>query len=762
MHGFPTTLTPTAHLALTNRGLIDGTDTFISSSTLANLGTGRIYGDHVAIATTTLTNAPETVAGVTSAPVIAARNRLDLGAATIANAEHALLFSAGALAIGDTLSADHRASGQAGVVSNASATIEALGDLTLSAHQINNTNEHFSTTVVAMGSESITEYQGNGAATRYLAGSPGVNTYYDESEHLHTPEGNYSTWLAYRYTRTTTETQVTASDPGRILAGGSISLAADNLHNDNSQIIAGGTLAGTVGTLNNDETAGERTFTDVGTVTTYWRHHRDGKDNTHSSSIAYAPPDTIQTISLGVTAYAGATAPAGSGTHLSALTLAPVAATAAGSGAAVASLGAGQTRAALIQVPTLSGQLVVTVAPRVPDTRLPESSLFRPTPDHRAPYLIETDPRFTRYQTWLASDYLLDQLGLDPAGDQKRLGDGFYEQRLLREQIGELTGRRFLDGYASDEAQYRALMDAGVSVAREWHLVPGIALSAAQMAQLTTDIVWLVEQTVTLADGTTQKALVPQVYARIQPGDLATGGSLIAANNIDLQLAGDLTNAGTIAGRELVVLSAENIGNLGGRISGRQVGLTARSDLNNRGGRIEATDTLIAAAGHDLTVASSTRSQANANGSRTNIDRVAGLYVTGSGEGSGGTLIASAGNDLTLLAAVVNSGPGTTTGSTRLEAGHDLSLGTVEEAASNHLVWDRKNHRDDASRTTVGSTIQTTGDLTLTAGHDLTATAASVTSEQGALTALAGNDLTITAGQARVQVDEAHQHKEKG
>ena len=49
---------------------------------------------------------------------------------------------------------------------------------------------------------------------------------------------------------------------------------------------------------------------------------------------------------------------------------------------------------------------------------------------------------------------------------------------------------------------------------------PGIALTQAQMAQLTSDIVWLVEQEITLADGSRTRALVPQVYLRVQPGDL--------------------------------------------------------------------------------------------------------------------------------------------------------------------------------------------------------------------------------------------------
>ena len=325
-------------------------------------------------------------------------------------------------------------------------------------------------------------------------------------------------------------------------------------------------------------------------------------------------------------------------------------------------------------------------------------------------------------------------------------------------------------------------MNAGVTFARTWNLIPGVALSAEQMAALTTDIVWLVEKDIDLGNGRTGKALVPQVYARVKSTDLAPSGALIAANDIDLNLSGDpsagsggtLTNQGTIAGRRVVALTAENIRNLGGRIAGQSVGLAARTDLANLGGSIQASDTLLASAGRDLTVASTTRTQANAHGSRTNVDRVAGLYVTGKSDGNGGTLVASAGNDLTLLAAaLINSQPtaagvsapdaaSASKGTTRLQAGHDLTLGTVSEASSNHLVWDRRNTRDDAHQSDVGTTIQTTGDLQLLAGHDLSARAASVTSDAGALSAVAGHDLSITSGTSADQVDERHRHKEKG
>ena len=101
---------------------------------------------------------------------------------------------------------------------------------------------------------------------------------------------------------------------------------------------------------------------------------------------------------------------------------------------------------------------------------------------------------------------------------------------------------------------------------------PGVALTAEQMARLTSDIVWLVEKDVTLADGSVVRALVPQVYLRVLPGDLGNDGALLAGAEVDVKLRGDLVNSGTIAGRQLVSIDAGNIRNLsGGQISGAQV-----------------------------------------------------------------------------------------------------------------------------------------------------------------------------------------------
>ncbi|MGD7366512.1 hypothetical protein ACQCQW_26610, partial [Ralstonia pseudosolanacearum] len=130
---------------LTNRGLIDGGQARIEAGTLDNVGTGRIHGDHLAIKGGTVSNREE--GG--RAAVIAARGRLDIGARTLDNREHALIFSAGggsdALNIGGTLDADTQAAGRASLILNDSATIESLGGLIIDSARLLNRNLHFRT-----------------------------------------------------------------------------------------------------------------------------------------------------------------------------------------------------------------------------------------------------------------------------------------------------------------------------------------------------------------------------------------------------------------------------------------------------------------------------------------------------------------------------------------------------------------------------------------------------------------------------------------
>ncbi|WP_258042029.1 hemagglutinin repeat-containing protein [Pseudomonas syringae] len=736
---------------LTNRGLIDGQQVRVQATTLNNLGTARLYGDQLAIATTTLNNLDENGTAAT----LAARESLNIGAGTVNNREQSLIFSAGDLAIGGGLSAADTAQGRAQLLTNASATIEALGNLSLNVQSARNTNEHFSTREVEVSRTPEQEFQLTGSTNRYQANEISLRN--DEVNYLVTPEGQRDNWNRYDYTRVVNETQIATSAPAQILSGGTMLISAGDVLNDKSRIIAGGLLQADVTSLTNTELSGQRTTVDSGTVTNFYRIQRKGRDRQGSNTAAYTPAPLIQEISLQPTVFAQNSAVAGTGTQISARGTQAVGQQIASTGAVNAPAARTFQVAPIVQVAAQTTQNAQGVAEQIrtggPSLELPNNSLFTTNPQPSSSYLIETDPRFASYRTWLSSDYMLERLQVDPALTQQRLGDGFYEQKLIREQVAQLTGRRFLDGYANDEAQYRALIDNAVTLANQWQLVPGVELSPEQMAQLTSDIVWLVQKKVTLANGETRDVLVPQVYVRVQESDLNGSGSLIAGQRLNLNIAGDLVNSGSLAGRSVMAITAQNIENLGGRIQADKVSLTARENLDNLGGLIGATDSLAINAGQNVNVISSSRDSSSAQGTRTNLSRVAGLFVSG----AGGTMDVNAGKDLNLTGAqVVNAGTG---GSTSLQAGNNINLMTVGEAHQQSVNWNGSNWRKDASQTEVGSTIQGQGDVRLSAAQDINARGASVTSQQGAIIADAGRDVNLTAAQNTQFADEAHKFK---
>ncbi|RYG14238.1 MAG: filamentous hemagglutinin N-terminal domain-containing protein, partial [Burkholderiales bacterium] len=536
----------TAGSTFTNRGLIDGIDTRVDAATLDNIGTGRIYGNHVSLYAAAVNNDAETVAGVTSAATIAARDRLDIGASVVNNREHALIFSAGDAFVGRSLDANRQATGQALAVNNASATIEALGQLGLNAADVNNTNNHFVMTKGAPKVEALTEVMYDAATGHVNAGQVFIyqqrqqptnpNSYFnatllstyarEDGPDIYANMGDCwcevgsgftAEWSEYRFQRATITDTVASSDPGRLLSGGAMSING-NLLNDKSQAIAGGTL-GVVGVVakNTDPDATTST-SDTGET----RFHTFVKGNFHGIDFwtpwaPYTPATAVTKAVVPVSVFAANTTPVGSG-----LAIAGAGTTSVTTGIGAAGAASGSLRAvAITQVSLGGGGVIRTVGG---SAGMPSASLFRQTPPS-AGYLIETDPRFTSFGNWVSSDYLLSALGIDAAGLQKRLGDGFYEQRLVREQVAQLTGQRFLGNYASDDEQFKALMNAGATQAKAFNLRPGIALTQEQMAQLTSDIVWLVEQSVTLPDGSTARALVPQVYARVKAADLDGSGT---------------------------------------------------------------------------------------------------------------------------------------------------------------------------------------------------------------------------------------------
>ncbi|WP_086005427.1 hemagglutinin repeat-containing protein [Ralstonia pseudosolanacearum] len=573
----------------------------------------------------------------------------------------------------------------------------------------------------------------------------------------------------YDGTQQVTRTVVTQSDPGTITSGGSMTLNAGVVNNVASQIVAGGDLTGSnvIGTRpNNVGMQGTQTVTTTGQAI---YTHVDDRDRVNDARPWQGQTEQTQ-FQLDVSATSGtgpnsqhavksvavaATAGQGNGGATAVadhMTIAGgTASVAVPTGGAIHTVSstvaapAGSTVSAgttAVTVPN-SGAVIRTV---VPNLTLPNNALYRVVRDPGSRVLVETDPRFTNFRQWTSSDVMLSQFRNDPGATLKRIGDGFYEQQLIQQQIIRATGQRFIGDYTNNEDEYKALLAAGVAAGKAFGLNVGTALTDEQMARLTTDIVWMVRQTVTLADGSQQEVLVPQVYLRAKDTDLTGGGTLMAGNNVSFQAKGDVTNSGTIASRRVTVVTGDNIVNTG-TLAGKTLLAQAAQDINNLGGHIQG-DQVLLAAGRDVNLTSTTAGTKNATTLGTNISQVASVAA--------GTLSIQAGRDANLTAAAID-----TSGDAAITAKRDVNLNALRQSSEEHVNWGNQNRSDRSSYADTGTQIQSGGKLAIGAGQDVSATAA-YANATGSIQVVAGRDVHLNAGQSHQDVRDEHFQKETG
>lgn len=351
-------------------------------------------------------------------------------------------------------------------------------------------------------------------------------------------------------------------------------------------------------------------------------------------------------------------------------------------------------------------------------------------PGHR--YLIETNPAFANLGNFLNSDYMLGLLGYNPDEMQRRLGDGFYEQRLVRDAVRARTGQRFLAGLDSDEAQFKYLMNNAIASKDALELSVGVGLSAEQVAALTHDIVWMEEREVS-----GQKVLVPVVYLAQAEGRLAPGGALIQGRDVALISGSNLVNSGTLrATQNLDVTAQQNIANSGlMHANGRLSLLAGDSIRNTQGGILKGQDVSLVAMTGDVV---NDRTVSRHQSATRNTDRQQSFVDSASRIEAGNDLLVSAGNDIRNIGGAISAGRDAS-----LEAGNDLILGSAE-AENRQNKWDRKGHSYKTSITQYGSDVQVGRDLEAVAGRDLLVVGSTVKAG-GNIDLDAGGDMTITS-----------------
>ena len=362
---------------------------------------------------------------------------------------------------------------------------------------------------------------------------------------------------------------------------------------------------------------------------------------------------------------------------------------------------------------------------------IPQGGLYRPTTAPNASYVIETNPAFTNQKNFISSDYFFGQLGVDLTHIPKRLGDGFYEQQLVRNQVTALTGKAVLGPYADLQTMYRSLMTAGADLSKSLDLPMGASLSADQVSKLTGNVIMMETRVV---DG--QSVLVPVVYLA-QANQQNVNGPLISATNIDFQNAQSFTNSGTIKADNTLAIQGKQIDNAFGALqSGGLMSLKTENNIDLTSANVKA-GSLQLDAGKDLILDTATKtntrvSRDGATSVVTTLGPTAKLDVAGNASiVTGGNFQQNAGN----LSVGGNLG---------MNVGGNWDLGAVQ--TGEHKIVQRANgvSNTDINKVT-GSSVTVGGQSNVVVGGDLTAKGAQIDLGQGGTLAAKGN---VTLGAA--------------
>ena len=350
--------------------------------------------------------------------------------------------------------------------------------------------------------------------------------------------------------------------------------------------------------------------------------------------------------------------------------------------------------------------------------------LFVKSADPTSHYLIETNPEFTSASGFFSSDYMLGKLGFNSDNAWRRLGDGQYETRLIRDAVIAQTGQRFLaGGLLSDADQFRYLMDNALASKDALRLSVGVTLTSQQVGALTHDIVWMENRVV---DG--QTVLVPVLYLAQAESRNVRGNSLIQGRDLNLVTGGDLVNVGTLrASNNLSAVSSGSIYNGGLMEAGNNLSLLAQDSIRNAmGGEIRGSQVSLASIKGDITNDNTAIQVREGVGMRTLTDASASTIT------ARGNLAIDAGRDLNNHGALVAGNDAT------LTAGRDLNLVAASDTSVIHKTIDggeKSTITTDVKN--LAATVTAGGNLNMQAGQDVNIIGSNAT---------AGKDLNIQAG----------------
>ncbi|MGO4569429.1 beta strand repeat-containing protein, partial [Rhizobium sp. 2YAF20] len=194
-------------------------------------------------------------------------------------------------------------------------------------------------------------------------------------------------------------------------------------------------------------------------------------------------------------------------------------------------------------------------------------------------FLFETRAAFLDVSKFYGSGYFIDRIGYTPETKVPFLGDAYFDNQLVDEQLRQLVGDglgagSFIPGNNAID-QMKTLLDNGVTYAAAHGFALGQALTPEQAASLTQSMV--IYQTETI-DGA--QVLVPVVYlSAADRAKIASSAATISGGSVSMDV-GSLNNSGAITAADGMTINASDIkANGGAFLAGGNMNLNASNGI---------------------------------------------------------------------------------------------------------------------------------------------------------------------------------------
>ncbi|WP_262530871.1 hemagglutinin repeat-containing protein [Agrobacterium tumefaciens] len=376
-------------------------------------------------------------------------------------------------------------------------------------------------------------------------------------------------------------------------------------------------------------------------------------------------------------------------------------------------------------------------------------------------FLYETRAAFLDVSKFYGSSYFLGRIGYQPDRQIQFLGDAYFENQYIEQQLRLATG----SGFTGQDSitQIKQLLDNGAAYLGAQQRPLGQPLTVEEIASLTESVVVYEWQTV---NGTT--VLAPVLHLAADDRErLNSAGALIAGNQVTID-TGLLATSGMIASTGDLTVSGSSIAAIGGSFSaGGNASLKGNEGILLANAKVTAGGNLGLTSNGDINISVTERSTTSTLRDKRSTTTVVRTTSQGSEITAGGSITANAGGSLNVIGSTIAAD-----GTVGLKATGDVTIAEAVDTTTIDYTYKKKgglfggkkqttSHTE--TETAVGSSVSGGKGVSIVSGGDTVVSASKVTAgdetNKADINVSAGGDLLIASGKNTAEFEQSSSSK---